>query len=133
MYISFSSSLQFFGQGESDARPLSLPGERIIHLIKLVYSLVLKEENFGIHELCHDLGVSRTQLHRKLTALTGKSTSHVIRSIRMQKAMKLLKDPNLNVSEVGYAVGYSNPSYFTQMFTEEFGSPPSHFRGEKVK
>lgn len=80
----------------------------------------IDEEDFGIHELCHEFGVSRTQLHRKLIALTGKSTSQVIRSIRMQKTMELLKDPTLNVSEVGYEVGYANPSHFTQVFTEEF-------------
>lgn len=88
----------------------------------------LSDEDYGIQELCADLAVSRTQLHRKLKALTGKSTSHVIRTIRLRKAMELLETSNLNVSEVGYAVGFTNRSHFTTVFKEEFGEAPSHFR-----
>ncbi len=114
----------------TDANDKALPPENaFLTRLRQCIEQHMEDEDFGIHELCHELGVSRTQLHRKLTALTGKSTSQVIRGIRMQKAMKLLKDPSLNVSEVGYAVGYSNPSHFTQMFTEEFGASPSRFRG----
>ena len=88
----------------------------------------LEEPDFGISQLCRELGVSRTQLHRKLKALTGKSTSQVIRTIRMQKARELLQSSDLNISEVGYAVGYTSSSYFTQEFTREFGEPPSRVR-----
>lgn len=88
----------------------------------------LESEDFGIGELCKELSVSRTQLHRKLKALTNKSTSQVIRTIRMQEAKKLLLNPDLNISEIGYAVGYGNPSHFTQEFTKEFGEAPSFFR-----
>jgi signal transduction histidine kinase/ligand-binding sensor domain-containing protein/DNA-binding response OmpR family regulator len=88
----------------------------------------LDSEEFGIGELCKELAVSRTQLHRKLKALTNKSTSQVIRAIRMQEARKLLLNSALNISEIGYAVGYGNPSHFTQEFTKEFGEAPSFFR-----
>lgn len=88
----------------------------------------LSDENFGIQELCQDLAVSRTQLHRKLKTITGKSTSQVIRSIRMAKAKSLLEASDLNVSEVGYEVGFTNNSHFTQAFKEEFGMPPSYFK-----
>jgi signal transduction histidine kinase/ligand-binding sensor domain-containing protein/DNA-binding response OmpR family regulator len=88
----------------------------------------LDSEDFSIGELCKELAVSRTQLHRKLKALTNKSTSQVIRTIRMQEAKKLLLNPDLNISEIGYAVGYGNPSHFTQEFTKEFGEAPSFFR-----
>ncbi|WP_170110192.1 hybrid sensor histidine kinase/response regulator transcription factor [Flavilitoribacter nigricans] len=90
----------------------------------------LSDENYGISELCADLAISRTQLHRKLKALTGKSTSFVIRTIRLQKAMELLENSDLNVSEIGYAVGFSNRSHFTTAFKEEFGKAPSFFRDE---
>ena len=88
----------------------------------------IEDEHFGIPQICRALKMSRTQLHRKLKALTGKSTSYFIRSIRMQKARELLQSPDLNVSEVAYAVGYSDPAYFTNCFTDEFGKPPSFFQ-----
>jgi AraC-like DNA-binding protein len=91
----------------------------------------LEEEDFGIHQLCHELGISRTQLQHKLKALTGKSASLVIRSILLQKARELLKNTDLIVSEVGYAVGFINPSYFTTVFKEEIGQAPSSFRSKQ--
>ncbi|MBK8506661.1 MAG: response regulator [Saprospiraceae bacterium] len=96
-----------------------------------IKSLVLEnvsDEKYGINELCFRLRISRTQLHRKLKAITGLSTSHVIRSIRLIHAKELLLKSDLNVSEVGYAVGFSNRSHFTQVFTKEFGKPPSSFK-----
>jgi signal transduction histidine kinase/ligand-binding sensor domain-containing protein/CheY-like chemotaxis protein len=89
----------------------------------------LSEEDFGIPQLCRTLGMSRTQLHRKLKALTGRSTSIYLRSLRLAKARELLKSSDLNVSEVAYEVGFSSPGYFTQVFSEEFGMPPSALKG----
>lgn len=88
----------------------------------------IDDETFGILQICKALSISRSQLHRKLKALTGRSTSIVIRTIRLQKAKYLLATSNLNVSEIGYATGFLNNSYFTQVFSQEFGDPPSHFR-----
>lgn len=88
----------------------------------------ISDENFGISELCDVLAISRTQLHRKLKAVTGKSTSYVVRSIRLKKAKTLLQNTELNVSEVGYEVGYANSSHFAQDFRKEFGQAPSKFK-----
>lgn len=88
----------------------------------------ISDENFGISQLCDVLAISRTQLHRKLKAVTGKPTSHVVRSIRLKKAKTLLQNSELNVSEVGYEVGYANSSHFAQDFRREFGQAPSKFK-----
>lgn len=88
----------------------------------------MADEKFGIPELCQSLAISRTQLHRKLKAVTGQSTSFVVRSIRLERAKKLLETTDLNVSEVGYAVGYANSSHFTQDFRKEFGKPPREYK-----
>ncbi len=88
----------------------------------------LSEEDFGVMDLCRGIGVSRSQLHKKVKALTGLSTTAFIRSIRLHKARALLQTTNLNVSEVGYEVGISNPAYFSRIYTEEFGEAPSRTR-----
>lgn len=108
--------------------PAEIQEDVFLRKLRSVMEDNLESEEFGIGELCKELAVSRTQLHRKLKALTNKSTSQVIRTIRMQEAKKLLLNPALNISEIGYAVGYGNPSYFTQEFTKEFGEAPSFFR-----
>jgi AraC-like DNA-binding protein len=78
--------------------------------------------------LCRKIGLGRSQLHNKLKALTGQSTSIYIRAIRLEKAKELLRMTDLNISEVAYEVGFRTPLYFTQVFTEEAGLSPSGFR-----
>jgi len=108
--------------------PAEIQEDAFLKKLRSLVEANLESEEFGIGELCKELAVSRTQLHRKLKSLTNKSTSQVIRAIRMQEAKKLLLNSSLNISEIGYAVGYCNPSHFTQEFTKEFGEAPSFFR-----
>jgi len=108
--------------------PAEIQEDAFLKKLRSIVEAHLDSEEFGIGELCKELAVSRTQLHRKLKALTNKSTSQVIRTIRMQEAKKLLLNPDMHISEIGYAVGYGNPSHFTQEFTKEFGEAPSFFR-----
>ncbi|MCB0571283.1 MAG: helix-turn-helix domain-containing protein [Phaeodactylibacter sp.] len=88
----------------------------------------LSDETFGVAQLCRTVTLGRAQLHNKLKALTGQPTSHFVRSIRLQKAKELLESSGLNVSEVGYEVGFKNPSHFSTAYQEEFGAPPSKTR-----
>ncbi|MBK9013648.1 MAG: helix-turn-helix transcriptional regulator [Saprospiraceae bacterium] len=74
------------------------------------------------------LTMSRAQLHRKLTALTGMSATHFIRLVRLRRAKELLLTTNLSISEIAYEVGFRDPNYFSRTFTEEFGTPPSETR-----
>ncbi len=88
----------------------------------------LDDETFKVPELCRVISMSRTQLHNKVKALTVKSTSLLIRSIRLQKAKELLQTSDLNISEVAYEVGIGNLSYFSRLFAEEFGERPSEVK-----
>ncbi len=88
----------------------------------------LDDPNLSLHDLCRALTVSRTQLHNKLKALTGRSASSFIRIIRLQKARELLKATRMNVAEVSYEVGFNDPNYFSRCYAEEFGERPSEKR-----
>ncbi len=88
----------------------------------------LDNSEYGIEEIGQALGVSRTQLHRKLKALTGLSASHFIRDIRLAEGRKLLRTTRMNVAEVAYAVGFSDPNYFSRLFSGKFSLPPSAIR-----
>ena len=85
----------------------------------------LDDESFGINEICKELGISRTQLHRKLKALTGLSTSIFLREIRLNEGYKLLSNNQLSISEVAYSVGFNDPNYFSKMFFEKYQITPS--------
>ena len=76
----------------------------------------IADENYGVAELLVSLGISRTHLHRRLKATTGKSTSTYIREFRLKKAHEMLKNDAGTVSEIAYSVGFSSPSYFSTAF-----------------
>jgi len=85
----------------------------------------ISEEEFSIEQFGKEVGMSRVQLHRKLKALSGKSASSYLRSVRLSKAKKLIEEEKGNISEIAYSVGFSSPQYFTRCFKDEFGFPPS--------
>ncbi|MBF9142350.1 hybrid sensor histidine kinase/response regulator transcription factor [Hymenobacter properus] len=85
----------------------------------------LGDENFGVDEMGNDIGMSRTQVHRKLKALTGQSPGEYIRGTRLQRAHALLQARVGTVAEVSYQVGFGSPAAFSTAFSRQFGYPPS--------
>ena len=99
--------------------------QNFIDKINKTINIHLSEEQFSIEDLGNEVNMSRSQVHRKLTALTGKSPSLYMRSLRLAKARELILNQSGNISEIAYSVGFSSPAYFTRCFKEEFGIPPS--------
>ncbi|MBN1820139.1 MAG: tetratricopeptide repeat protein [Prolixibacteraceae bacterium] len=92
----------------------------------------LIEENISNPDLCVDLlalklNVSRTQLYRKLKALTDYSANQFIRIIRLKRAAQILRQGQNNIAEVMDATGFSNYSYFNNCFKEYFGEYPKEY------
>jgi AraC-like DNA-binding protein len=85
----------------------------------------LSNNSFSIESLCKDIGVSRPQLYRKITSITGRAPNDFLRDMRMEKALTLLKHKAGNIAQVALEVGYNNPSYFAKCFSEKFGCMPS--------
>ncbi|MEZ4926407.1 MAG: ATP-binding protein [Saprospiraceae bacterium] len=88
----------------------------------------MENENFDVSGLCNAVHMSRAQLHRKLTALTGKSATQYIRTMRLHKARQLLLSSDKTVSEVAFEVGFRHLQHFSSSFAAEFGQSPSSFR-----
>jgi len=99
----------------------------------VVYSH-LANPDFKVDTLADAMALSRTQLFRKVKALTQKSPQQYLRFVRLEKAKRLLQsnDRDLNVSEVGYEVGFASKSHFTRSFQKEFGFNPSDFAKTKM-
>ncbi len=88
----------------------------------------LDDDSFGINEVCNGLGISRTQLHRKVKALTGLSTSIFLREIRLNEAYKLLINSELTISEIAYQTGFSDPNYFSKVFSKKYELTPTQIK-----
>lgn len=88
----------------------------------------LDNDLFNTNYLCRATAMSRTQLYRKLKALTGHSTAHYIRLARLRKAKLLLETSDLPIGEIALQVGYKDFSHFSRSFLKEFGLNPSELR-----
>lgn len=87
----------------------------------------LTDAEFNATRFHEVMAMSRMQLHRKLKALTGQSTTEFLRSQRLKAATLLLKQDKISISEVGYSVGFNDPSYFAKCFKQEYGMSPTKY------
>ncbi|MEM9648902.1 MAG: tetratricopeptide repeat protein [Bacteroidota bacterium] len=85
----------------------------------------IANEHFGVEELSHAVALSRSQLFRKVKAITNQTPIEFIRSFRLHRAMDMLQQKSGTVAEIAYSVGFQNPSYFSKCFQEQFGQLPS--------
>jgi YesN/AraC family two-component response regulator len=88
------------------------------------------QPSFSVEDLSRELYMSRVSLYKKLLSLTGKTPIEFIRIMRLKRAAQLLKNPQLNISEVAYEVGFNNPKVFTRYFKDEFSLTPSQYQAQ---
>ena len=101
--------------------------EQFLEKVQGVLDERLTDSGLSVQEFSSAAGMSRMQLHRKLKALTGLSASEFIRSQRLKLAASLLKTSDVNVSQIGYEVGFNDPSYFSKCFKETYGVSPTEY------
>jgi len=88
---------------------------------------------YGMDDICSAMGMSRMQLHRKITAILNQKPSQFIKEVKMKRAYSLLKDKGFNITETMYEVGYSNYSYFSKLFVEIHGISPREILGMRIR
>lgn len=107
--------------------------EQFLEKVQTTLDKKLIDPSFNVKEFSEAVGMSRMQLHRKLKALTGLSTSEFIRSQRLKLATQFLKASDINMSEVGYSVGFNDHSYFAKCFKEVYNCSPSDYANKHAK
>jgi YesN/AraC family two-component response regulator len=110
-------------------KELNIPSmdEKFITKCIEVVNKYMEDSEFGVVELGREVGLSRTQLFRKIKALLGQSPLEFIYSTRLKAAARLLVEKQYNISEVAYMTGFSNPASFSTSFRKYFGQSPSQF------
>ena len=88
------------------------------------------DSRFGIAEMADQLHMNRIQLNRKFKSMTGLSPSDTLRKYRLNRAAQMLTDISLSISEITYACGFNDSSYFSKLFAKEFGLSPSAYRAQ---
>ena len=88
----------------------------------------LEDENLNVETLAFEIGLSRSQLLRKVKGINGKSVNQFIREIRLREAAKLIRKDEFTAAEIAYKVGFSSPSYFNKCFHDYFGLTPGDYK-----
>lgn len=104
------------------------PEDQFVCKVREVVEAHLDDSSFDVEQLCREMAMSHSQLHRKLSALTGLAATRFIRQVRLNKAKELLRDPSLKITSVAYDTGFSDPGYFGRVFRQEFGVSPQEWR-----
>ncbi|MCM1356250.1 MAG: ATP-binding protein [Staphylococcus sp.] len=115
-----------------DIKITPLDEKMVEKAVKYVVSNI-KRPDLSVEELSSHLGMSRVHLYKKLKATTGKTPVEFIRLIRLKRGAQMLRESQLNVSEIAFQLGYNNPKYFSKYFKEEFGVLPSVYQDKEGK
>ncbi len=107
------------------------PEEKFLAAARKYIESRLDDESLSVEDLAAELAMSRTQIYRKMIALTGLTPSSFMRKLRLGRAATLLSSGAGNISEVAYQTGYSSLSHFSKAFKEEFGLAPSDYAADR--
>ena len=120
---------RYSSEFETNPKDISVSSvdQQFLKRLQEVLDNSISDSDFNTEEFGDKMLMSRMQLHRKLKALTGLSTSEFLRSQRLKRAIKLLKKSDYTVSEIAYEVGFNTPSYFIKCFKEEFKCTPKEY------
>lgn len=108
----------------------SLDADLMDKALKIVEENI-SDSDFSVNTLSDKLAMSRSNLYKKIMALTGSGPSDFIRIIRLKRACQLLEKSDLRVSEIAFMVGFNSPKRFTANFKTEYGITPSEYQQNK--
>jgi DNA-binding response OmpR family regulator len=100
--------------------------EFIEKLLKYVNDNI-EDDNLNIINIADEFSMSRSTFFRKVKIITGTTGKEFIDSVRLKRATKLLLESDLNISEIAYAIGHSNPQYFSKWFKSHNKMSPSEY------
>lgn len=114
-------SVQFEVDGYS-----SLDEEFLRRTNQLVIDNIDNSE-FDLAGFAEEMGMSKSTLYRKLKEITGVTPIEFIKNVRLNYSRRLLREKVVNVSDVAYAVGFTDPKYFSKCFKKEYGMTPNEY------
>lgn len=101
--------------------------QQFMHKLLATVENHLGDPRFSVDDLAKEMNMSTGQILRKIRALINQSTQQFIRSVRMQRALEMLKKNSGTVAEISWKVGFEDPGYFTKVFKQYFGCLPTEY------
>ena len=107
---------------------LNKPDQEFIQKVNDVIEKYLINENFNSDVLAKEMFVSRSQLNRKLHAITDQGPGEFIRNYKLKRAAQMILENKLSITQIAYEVGFGSPAQFTRAFQKHYNSLPSEFK-----
>ena len=105
------------------------PNEIFLQNLTHTIETYLDDPHLDINKLLKLVGMSRTDLHRKLGKTVGMSATKYLRYVRLHHGAQLLvTELTWSIYQIAFEVGFNSQSYFTRRFTEVFGCSPKKYR-----
>lgn len=123
-----SESLKSLGTLESPGIITSQADKNFLDRVNIIVGQHISDPDFTIDRMAEIMHVGRTKLYGKIKELTGQSPNKLFMSERMRIAAELLRDGELNISEIACRVGITDASYFNKLFKQHYGMTPSKYR-----
>lgn len=115
--------------GQIERRDITGNDQALIDRIMKSVNKNMDNSDYTVEQMASDAGLSRSQLHRKMKELTGVAPSDFLRTLRLQQAARMLRERDVNVTQVAYAVGFNSLNTFTKAFKQHFGQSPTEYAG----
>lgn len=96
--------------------------------VRTILDKNLGNEDFDINDLCKELAVSHAQLYRKFKSISNQTIAEYFKLLRLHRAKELLLNPELNITQIAFSVGFKNLSHFSREFALQFGKSPTELR-----
>lgn len=122
---------QLFSRGEKPSAEESTTNSIDQQFIGRAYSVVekhIQESELSVDQFSREMMVSKSLLFKKIKAITGYSIVDFVNMHKLRKAAAhLASDPQLNISDVAFEVGFNDPKYFSRVFRKVYGLSPSEY------
>ncbi|MGK9367940.1 two-component regulator propeller domain-containing protein [Melioribacter sp. Ez-97] len=119
-----------FIYGDSKIPLTDIDAQFLESLVKIIEEHI-SDEKFNADVLSKEIGMSRMQLYRKLRGLTDQTVHEFIRNIRLKKATQMLEQKKMTITEIAFAVGFNDLTYFARCFKKQYGKSPSEYMSNK--
>lgn len=107
--------------------------DRFLHKVRNIIEDNMSDVSFSVEQLADQANLNRTQLLRKLKGLTGLSPSDFIKDLRLKKAADMIRQHTDTITQIGYAVGFNDQSYFSKCFKKQFGVTPKEYSETSIR
>lgn len=122
-YLSIANSQQ-----EAKNHLLKADDEQFMNKVSAIVNAHIAEPDFSVNNLAEELGVSYSQVNKRIKAIVGITPKELITSTRMRKACRQLRTTTKTVKEIAFECGFTDQNYFGKSFKAEMGMSPTDYR-----